>query len=62
MAKFIELHDEKNRAVLVNVEDILLVIEIYESKALTSIKMRDGSMFKALESEKTVLDKLKNIR
>lgn len=62
MAKFIELHDEKNRAVLVNIDAISTIAEIYESNAQTAVRMCDGFQFKVIEREKSVIEMLKNIR
>lgn len=62
MAKFIELHDEKNRAVLVNIDAISTIAEIYETNAQTAVRMCDGFQFKVIEREKSVIEMLKNIR
>ena len=62
MAKFIELNDEKNRAVLVNIDAISTIAEIYETNAQTAVRMCDGFQFKVIEREKSVIEMLKNIR
>ena len=62
MAKFIELHDEKNRAVLVNIDAISTIAEIYETNAQTAVRMCDGFQFKVIERESSVREMLKDIR
>lgn len=60
MAKFIELHDEKNRAVLVNIDAISTIAEIYETNAQAAVRMCDGFQFKVIERERAIIDLLNN--
>ena len=62
MAKFIQLHDEERCAVLVNVEEISLIMEIFDKNGNTLIRMHDGYQFKAIERESSVREMLKDIR
>ena len=62
MAKFIELHDEERQVILVNVEEISVIKEIYDKNGNTLIRMRDGYLFTAIERESSVREMLKDIR
>lgn len=62
MAKFIELHDEERNVILVNVEEISVIKEIYDKNGNTLVRMRDGYLFTAIERESSVREKLKDIR
>ena len=62
MAKFIELHDEERQVILVNVEEISVIKEIYDKNGNTLVRMRDGYQIKAIERESSVREMLKDIR
>lgn len=62
MAKFIELHDEERQVILVNVEEISVIKEIYDKNGNTLVRMRDGYLFTAIERESSVREMLKDIR
>ena len=62
MAKFIQLHDEERQVILVNVEEISVIKEIYDKSGNTLVRMRDGYLFTAIERESSVREMLKDIR
>ena len=62
MAKFIQMHDEERNAILVNVEEISVIKEIYDKNGNTLVRMRDGYLFTAIERESSVREMLKDIR
>ena len=62
MAKFIQLHDEERQVILVNVEEISVIKEIYDKNGNTLVRMRDGYLFTAIERESSVREMLKDIR
>ena len=62
MAKFIQLHDEERNVILVNVEEISVIKEIYDKGGNTLVRMRDGYLFTAIERESAVREMLKDIR
>ena len=62
MAKFIELHDEGRNDIFVNIEEISAIMEIFDKKGNTLIRMRDGYEIKAIERINSVRDMLENIR
>ena len=62
MAKFIELHDEERQVILVNVEEISVIKEIYDKNGNMLVRMRDGYQIKAIERINSVREMLKNIR
>ena len=62
LAKFIQLHDEERNVILVNVEEISVIKEIYDKNSNTLIRMRDGYQIKAIERINSVREVLKDIR
>ena len=62
MAKFIELHDEEGKVILVNVKKISVIKEIYDKNGNTLVRMRDGYLFTAIERINSVREMLKDIR
>ena len=62
MAKFIQLHDEERNAILVNVEEISVIKEIYDKNGNALVRMRDGYLFTAIERESSIREMLKDIR
>ena len=62
LAKFIQMHDEERNAILVNVEEISVIKEIYDKNGNTLVRLRDGYLFTAIERESSVREMLKDIR
>ena len=62
LAKFIQMHDEERNVILVNVEEISVIKEIYDKNGNTLVRMRDGYLFTAIERESSVREMLKDIR
>ena len=63
MAKFIELHDEKNHSLFVNIEEISLIKNRSNCcYNVTDVKMRDGFIFKIMETKEEIRDILSRIR
>ena len=62
MAKFIQLHDKGRNDIFVNIEEISVIMEIFDKEGNTLIRMRDGYEIKAIERINSVREMLKNIR
>lgn len=62
MAKFIELHDENRNDIFVNIEEISVIMEIFDKEGNTLIRTRDGYQIKAIERINSIRQMLKNIR